>query len=332
MNGRKPLLTVKNLTVHLSTFRGVAKVVNDLSLEIYEGEIFGLVGESGCGKTMTALSIIRLLPPNTQIWSGSILLNGEDLLSKPESQMAHVRGKQIAMIFQDPATSLNPVIKVGDHLVETIMSLNGVTKAEARREAIDLLHEVGITEPELRFNQYPFQLSGGLKQRVMIALALAGRPKLLIADEPTTNLDVTVQWQILNLLKEIRDRRDMSVLLITHNLGIVATICDRAAVMYAGRIVELGDIFSIFQNPLHPYTRLLIGCVPQVRTRVNRLPVINGELHDLFESPSGCNFHTRCPLARELCKNIEPKLLSHANNHSVKCLAYEQQYRGEWMR
>lgn len=326
MKQTRKLLEIQNLSINLQTSRGIAKVVDGVSFEIREGEIFGLVGESGSGKTMTALSIVRLLPPSARIVNGSIKFEGQELLEKNQSEMQLIRGRNIGMIFQDSAASLNPVMKVGDQLIETILTHNKVSLKKAEEIAIRLLKNVGIADVNVRLNQYPFQLSGGLKQRIMMALALAGNPKLLIADEPTTSLDVTIQWQILSLIRKIREETRMAVMLITHNLGIVAMLCDRAAIMYAGKIVETADVQTLFSNPLHPYTRMLISCIPRIEVKPERLTVIEGEVPDLLSPPTGCRFHPRCPIAREICSIIQPKLLFNSETHAVSCLAYESEY------
>jgi len=320
------LLEVLNLSVNIYTSRGVAKVVDNVSFDIKSGEALGLVGESGCGKTMTALSILKLLPPNAEITSGSIKLEGDEIVTKSEKEMRLIRGRKIGMIFQDPNSSLNPVMKIGDQLIETITELREESRAKAKRIAVDLLNTVGVPNPELRLNQYPFQLSGGLRQRVMIALALAGEPSLLIADEPTTNLDVTVQWQILNILRSIKEKMGMSILIITHNLGIVAFLCDRVAIMYAGKIVEFSDVFSLFDSPLHPYTQLLINCIPPLNIKKEKLAVIEGEVPDLFGPPSGCKFHPRCPFTIDKCKKTDPPLIKKGFNQEVRCIKYGLDY------
>lgn len=314
------LLRIENLRTYLATYRGVVRAVDGVSLTILEGETLGLVGESGCGKSMLALSILGLYPkPQGRIVEGKIEFEGEDLVQKSEEELRRIRGRRISMIFQEPMTSLDPVFPVGEGIVEVLMLHQGLTRTEAQREAIRLLRMVRIPEPERRMYQYPHQLSGGMRQRVMIAQALACRPKLLIADEPTTALDVTVQAQILELITALKEETKTAVLLITHDLGIVAEHCQRVAVMYAGTIVEKSDVFSLFTRPLHPYTRALLGALPRLDGKRSRLEAIPGSVPDLIAPPSGCRFHPRCRERIPRCSEEEPRLREVERGHEVAC-------------
>lgn len=307
------------------------RAVDSVSFDVRKGEIYGLVGESGCGKSVTALSIIKLIPnPPGKIVEGIVKLKGENLLEKSNKEMRSIRGKEIAMIFQDPLTSLDPIMKVGSQMLETIKSHYDVSDAEALTMIKESLHSVGISDPDVRIQQYPFQLSGGLRQRVMIATALLCKPSLLIADEPTTNLDVTVQAQILTLIKNLRDTIGTSVLLITHNLGIVAWLCDRLSVMYAGKIVEQADTRSIFTQPLHPYTKLLLKAIPGKVAFKTKLETIEGDVPTLVNIPPGCRFHRRCPYAKNICAIEDPNLLDFEANHKVSCHIYNHKHWEEF--
>jgi len=314
------LLQVENLKTYITTHRGVVRAVDGVSFEIFEEETLGLVGESGCGKSMTALSILKLYPkPQGKIVEGKIVFEGEDLVQKDEEEMLKIRGKRISMIFQEPMTSLDPVFPVGEGIVEVLMLHQGLSRSEAQREAVRLLRMVRIPEPERRVHQYPHQLSGGMRQRVMIAQALACRPKLLIADEPTTALDVTVQAQILELIRTLKKETKTAVLLITHDLGVVAEYCERVAVMYAGKIVEKADVLSLFARPLHPYTRALLGALPRLDGKRSRLEAIPGSVPDLIAPPSGCRFHPRCRERLPRCSEEEPRLWEVEKGHEVAC-------------
>lgn len=307
------LLRVENLKTYITTYQGVVRAVDGVSFDLLAEETLGLVGESGCGKSMTALSILKLYPkPQGKIVAGKIEFAGEDLVQKSEEEMRKIRGKRISMIFQEPMTSLDPVFPVGEGIIEVLMLHQGLTRSEAEREAVRLLRMVRIPEPEKRLRQYPHQLSGGMRQRVMIAQALACRPELLIADEPTTALDVTVQAQILELIRTLKEETKTAVLLITHDLGIVAEHCQRVAVMYAGKIVEKADVFSLFAHPLHPYTRALLGAL-------SRLEAIPGMVPDLVMPPLGCRFHPRCRERIPRCAEEEPCLREIAKGHEVAC-------------
>lgn len=314
------LLQVENLKTYITTHRGVVRAVDGVSFEIFEEETLGLVGESGCGKSMTALSILKLYPkPQGKIVEGKIVFEGEDLVRKDEEEMLKIRGKRISMIFQEPMTSLDPVFPVGEGIVEVLMLHQGLSRSEAQREAVRLLRMVRIPEPERRVHQYPHQLSGGMRQRVMIAQALACRPKLLIADEPTTALDVTVQAQILELIRTLKKETKTAVLLITHDLGVVAEYCERVAVMYAGKIVEKANVLSLFARPLHPYTRALLGALPRLDGKRSRLEAIPGSVPDLIAPPSGCRFHPRCRERLPRCSEEEPRLWEVEKGHEVAC-------------
>ena len=318
-------MSARNLKTYLNTSKGVVKAVDDVSFDIQKGEILGIVGESGSGKTMAALSIMRLLPtPPAEIVSGKIDLDGEDLVSLPEDRMRDIRGSKISMIFQDPLTSLNPLMRVGTQIAEVSRIHNKATKEESEERAIELLKLVGIPEAETRASEYPFELSGGMRQRVMIAIALAANPELIIADEPTTNLDATIQAQILSLLKKIRDKQNTSVLMITHNLGIVAWICDRVAVMYAGKIVEFGPTRLVLQNPLHPYTKALLKSVPRMDTEKGKLETIRGEVPVMVGMPSDCHFNPRCPYAKSICRTSDPYMIEVEPKHLVSCFVYSE--------
>ena len=309
---RGSLLEVENLRTYFRTDAGLAKSVDGVSFSVAQGEVLGIVGESGCGKSVTSLSIMRLIPepPGEIVQGSSIKLRNEDLLQVSANRMREIRGDEIAMIFQEPMTSLNPVFPIGDQIAEAIRLHRKKTKAEARAGAVDMLRLVGIPNPEDRVDHYPHQLSGGQRQRVMIAMALSCEPSLLIADEPTTALDVTIQAQILELLAELRQRLGMAIVLITHDLGVVAEVCDRVAVMYAGEIVEQGTVAEIFQNPRHPYTEGLLKAIPRLGQRKDRLAVIPGTVPSATAWPVGCRFHTRCPYGWDLCVKDHPELLT----------------------
>lgn len=313
------LLELKELRTYFKTDEGLAKSVDGVSYKILKGKTLGVVGESGCGKSVTAMSILRLIPmPPGQIAGGQILLEGRDLVPISEDEMRKIRGNQIAMIFQEPMTSLNPVYTVGDQIMESIILHQGKTKAEAREMAIGALGLVGIPAPEKRIDEYPHQMSGGMKQRVMIAMALVCRPKLLIADEPSTALDVTIQAQILDLMRRLQKELGMSILLITHDLGVVAEMSDHVAVMYGGKVVEYADVTSLFEHPKHPYTIGLFNSLPSLGPRKDRLDTIPGMVPKPQDFPSGCRFRNRCPLAEKLCET-EPPLKELSPGHTVAC-------------
>jgi oligopeptide/dipeptide ABC transporter ATP-binding protein len=318
------ILRITDLKTYFYGRRGVAKAVDGVSLHVKRGETFGVVGESGCGKSITALSILRLVPvPMGRIVSGQIEFEGRDLLKVSETEMRRIRGNEISMIFQEPMTSLNPVYTVGDQIAEAIMLHQNASKKQAREQSISLLKMVGIPAAERRFNDYPHQMSGGMRQRAMIAMALSCRPNLLIADEPTTALDVTIQAQILDIIMDLNDKLDMSTILITHNLGIIAGMARRVAVMYAGRIVEEGLVDQIFNNPLHPYTQGLLKSIPRVDVDYNRethsLHEIPGVVPSLLRLPPGCTFFPRCPRRMSICAQERANMVQVENKHYVSC-------------
>ena len=315
----QPLVEVRDLKTCFYSRDGVAKAVDGVTLELRRGETLGVVGESGCGKSATALSMMRLIQePAGRIVSGQVLLKGRDLLQLSEEEMCGVRGDDMAMIFQEPMTSLNPVLTCGYQVMEAIILHQKVSKKEARRRAVEMLQLVGIPAPQQRIDEYPHQMSGGMRQRVMIAMALSCHPEVLIADEPTTALDVTIQAQILELLRRLQEELHMAVILITHDLGVVAEVADRVAVMYAGRIVESAETTSIFESPAHPYTQGLLRSIPGA-VRRERLETIPGTVPDARELPPGCRFHPRCPIAVEKCLDEEPQLEQFDRNHQVSC-------------
>ena len=313
------LLEVKGLRASIRTKRGDIHAIEDISFSIEEGEILGIVGESGCGKSMTALSILRLISsPPVYITGGEIIFQGEDLLKLGKKEMRGIRGNRISMIFQEPMTSLNPVYTVGNQLMEAIHLHQRLEREACRRRAVEMLEKVGIPSPELRMKEYPHQLSGGMRQRVMIAMALSCGPQLLIADEPTTALDVTIQAQIMDELKKLREETGTAIMLITHDLGVVADMAENVLVMYAGKIVEYGRTEDIFRRPLHPYTMGLMNSIPRLDKDVKRLHVIPGVVPSLEEMPTGCRFAPRCTLATDGCMEKEPPLSEH-RGRSVRC-------------
>jgi len=318
-----PVLVVDRLTTVFDTARGPVPAVDDVSFEIQAGETLALVGESGCGKSVTALSVMRLVLRPGRIAAGRVLFNGRDLLSLPETDMQAVRGGQIALIFQEPATALNPVFRIGSQIAEALVVHGRATKREAKARAIELLRAVRIPNPESRAADYPHQLSGGMRQRVMIAIALACQPSLVIADEPTTALDVTIQEEILDLLREMRSAFHLSLLLITHDLGVVAETADRVAVMYAGRIVETGSVRAIFSRPAHPYTRGLLASIPGAASG-QRLRAIDGSVPQLGELPVGCAFTPRCPDRFDRCSTAPPPDYAAGPDQTAKCYLHDQ--------
>jgi oligopeptide/dipeptide ABC transporter ATP-binding protein len=321
------LLEVKHLQTFFYTDEGTSRAVDDMDLTIRKGRTLGVIGESGCGKSVTALSVLRLVSsPPGQIISGQILFEGEDLLQKSASEMRDIRGNDISMIFQEPMTSLNPVYTIGNQIMEAIILHQGLDKAEARRKAIEVLGFVGISSPARHVDSYPHQLSGGMRQRAMIAMALSCRPKLLIADEPTTALDVTIQAQILRLINELKEQTGMSVMMITHDLGVIAQVADDVVVAYAGKGVEYADVETIFERPAHPYTQALHHSIPHLAENTKRkLEVIRGTVPNPLHFPSGCRFHPRCIHARDVCATDEPALEDIAPDHKVRCFMYNQE-------
>lgn len=318
----EPILAIEGLRTYFHTDEGVAKAVDGVSYSIRAGETLGVVGESGSGKSVTALSVLQLLEmPPGRFEGGSIRYRGEELIGATDERMRELRGNEIAMIFQEPMTALNPVFTVGNQIAEAVMLHQGLDKAAARARAIEMLTRVGIPAPEKRVDEYPHQLSGGMRQRVMIAIAMACDPAVLIADEPTTALDVTIQAQILELIRELQEEAGMSVLLITHDLGVVAETCHKVAVMYAGRVVEFADAAELFRLPRHPYTIGLLQSLPDLAVSGERLTAIPGIVPSATRFPSGCRFRTRCPLASERCAEEVPPLepLSPGSEHTVAC-------------
>ncbi len=316
------LLDIRNLRIYFHVREGIAKAVDGISFQIGKGETLGLVGESGCGKTVSSLSILKLLDvPPAEYRGGEILFAGRNLLKAGEKEMQEIRGKEISMVFQEPMTSLNPIMSIGFQIEEVLTNHYQMSRAAARQRTIELLDMVGIPAPERRADEYAHQLSGGMRQRVMIAMALVCNPKILIADEPTTALDVTIQAQILDLMLDLQNNLGTSILLISHDLGIIAEMAHHVAVMYAGKIVEKSDIKSIFQNPLHPYTRGLLRSIPKIddEERRQRLAEIPGQVPNLCFLPSGCSFFDRCPIAQPKCREKVPELRSLEDGHMVAC-------------
>jgi len=333
---KKPLLEIKNLKTYFYTEDGVVKAVDGVDLAVYPGEVLGLVGESGCGKSVSLLSVMRLISQPGKITAGEIIFDGQDLLKLTETEMTHVRGNRISMIFQQPQTALNPVFKVGDQIAEVLSIHQDLGKEDGLQRSVELLKMVGIPEPEKRAQAFPHELSGGMAQRVMIAMALACVPELLIADEPTTALDVTIQAQILDLMRGLRAKVGASVILITHDLGVIAEMAERVAVMYAGRIVEQAEVKTLFANPRHPYTLGLMGSIPILGKIKERLEVIPGTVPNLVNLPPGCRFAPRCKARIEhqvqICTEIEPDLLpvsgvgpvpERGSDHHVRCWLYQ---------
>ena len=314
------LLSIKNLRTYFYTEKGVLKAVNGVSFNTSEREIFGIVGESGSGKTVTCLSIMRLLPkPFARIIEGEIYFKGIDLLKINEKEMKGIRGKEISMIFQEPMSSLNPVFSIGDQLSEVFQIHDKTNKKDAKERALEVLNLVGIPAARQRYNEYPHQLSGGMQQRVMIAMAVSTAPSLLIADEPTANLDVTIQMQILELIKSLQEKMKMAVIIITHDLGIIAETSGRIGVMYAGKIQEMAYTSDLFKNPLHPYTRGLLNSIPRIDIKYKRQSAIRGTVPNPLYFPNGCKFHPRCDISEERCRIEEPELEKKDNNHFVRC-------------
>jgi len=318
-----PLLSVEGLQTHFETGQGVLRAVDGVSFSIERGEVLGLVGESGCGKSVTSLSIMRLVPPPGRVAAGRVLFEGEDLLAKDAEAMRRVRGARIAMVFQEPMTSLNPVFSIGDQIASAILAHSGAGRREAWQRTVEMLDLVQIPSPRQRARDFPHQLSGGMRQRAMIAMALSSGPALLIADEPTTALDVTIQAQILDLLRRLQAERGMAVLLITHDLGVVAELCHRVAVIYGGRIVEMAPVTSLFARPLHPYTRGLLQCLPHPSRFGQPLASIEGVPPDLRQRSTGCRFAPRCSYAVAACRRDEPTLEEREPGHFVACPVVE---------
>jgi len=319
----QPILEVKGLKTHFSTKRGVSKAVDGIDFTLQKGETLGIVGESGCGKSMTSLSILRLIPsPPGKIAGGQVLFKGKDLVTMSEEEMRKIRGNEISMIFQEPMTSLNPVIPVGEQIAEALRLHQKMGRKAAWDKAVEMLKLVGIPSPEKRAKQEPFQLSGGMRQRVMIAMALACTPEVLIADEPTTALDVTIQAQILELIKDLQTKLGMGVIMITHDLGVVAETCDTVAVMYAGNIIEHAPTEKIFSNPKHPYTQGLLNSLPKIHEDQDELQTIEGSVPSPYNMPTGCRFASRCPFQQPICHNQQPDLIEQNDGVKVRCWMY----------
>ena len=315
------LIEIKDLHTHFYTEAGTAKAVDGVSFDIYKGEVLGIVGESGSGKSVTSLSINRLIPnPPGKIVSGEIIYNGINLLDLSYEEMRDYRGKDISMIFQEPMTSLNPVLKISVQMNEVLMRHLGLSFEEATKKSVDMLRAVGIPDPEDRINEYPHQFSGGMRQRVMIAMSLLCNPSLLIADEPTTALDVTIQAQILDLMISLKEKREgAAILLITHDLAVIAETCDRVIVMYGGKVQEIATVEELFKNPLHPYTKALMDSIPKMDQKVERLNALKGMVPSILDMPVGCKFCTRCDFVENKCMDTEPELIEVKDGHFVRC-------------
>lgn len=324
----EPIIQIQNLKTSFFTDDGEVKAVDDVTLSIPKGETIGIVGESGCGKSVMALSILKLIEKPGRIVSGEIIFNNRDIIQLTEKEMLDIRGNRISMIFQEPMTSLNPVLTIGEQIRESYRVHQKMGAKEAWQKSIEMLRLVGIPSPEKRAAQYPYELSGGMRQRVMIAMALACAPDLLIADEPTTALDVTIQAQILELISELQQKLSMSVMIITHDLGIVAETCNHVAVMYSGSIVEYADVYSLFNNPKHPYTIGLFNSLPRHDIDLEELEAIKGSVPGPAEMPSGCRFSPRCPHAADICHNNFPELLEREDNGLVRCWIYTDEWKG----
>jgi oligopeptide/dipeptide ABC transporter ATP-binding protein len=324
------VLEVHDLHTHIFTRWGVVRAVDGVSFYLRQGETLGIVGESGCGKTMTALSLLRLVPrPGGRIVQGKILLEGENLLEKSDNEMRHIRGRRISMILQDPQTSLNPVFTIGNQLIEAIRIHHRDSYGALVQRAIDVLKQVRVAAPERRVQNYPHQMSGGMKQRVVGAISISCEPRVIIADEPTTSLDVTIQAQYLRLLREIQEETGLSLIFITHDFGIVAKMCDRVMVMYAGRVVESGPVREIFNKPAHPYTQALLSSVPKMEERPDRLYSIQGQPPALWDVPPGCRFAARCAYADDRCQQEYPPSFTIGDGHSADCWRLEESWKNQ---
>lgn len=319
------MLDVKNLKTYFYTDDGIIPAVDGIDFSLSRGETLGIVGESGCGKSVTALSIMGLIPTEQgRIESGKIIFEGKDLIEMSNSEIRKIRGNRISMIFQEPMTSLNPVFTVGDQIMEAIILHRNMDREAARNQTIELLRLVGIPSPEVRINEYPFQMSGGMRQRIMIAMAISTNPSLLIADEPTTALDVTIQAQVLDLLSRLKDKLNMSIMLITHDLGVVVEVVSKIVVFYAGKIVEEVQADVLFSEAGHPYTVGLLGSIPRLDVKQNRLDVIEGNIVNPLNMPQGCRFNPRCIQAMDICREKEPGLFQAGKNHKVRCWRYDE--------
>ncbi|KQL37229.1 ABC transporter ATP-binding protein [Psychrobacillus sp. FJAT-21963] len=325
---REIVLEVKNLKTHFISNKGISKAVDGIDFTLRKGETLGIVGESGCGKSMTSLSILRLIPsPPGKIVDGQVLLKGQDLVKMSDEEIRKIRGNRISMIFQEPMTSLNPVIPVGEQIAEALRLHQGLTKKQAWDKSVEMIGLVGIPSPEKRAKQEPFQLSGGMRQRIMIAMALACTPEVLIADEPTTALDVTIQAQILEIMKDLQKKIGMGIIFITHDLGVVAEMCDQVGVMYAGQIVEHQVAKDLFKNPLHPYTQGLIGSLPKLYEDQEELQIIEGTVPSPYDYPVGCRFAERCPFAQDICVQKQPNLTQVDELSKVRCWKYSEEWQ-----
>ena len=319
------VLEIRNLRSSFFTRKGEAPAVNDVTIQVPRGKIIGIVGESGCGKSMTAKSVMGLLKYPGRVVSGEILLEGRNIAGMKERELRKICGDEISMIFQEPMTSLNPVVKVGKQVSEALLLHHKeLSRAQAKEQSIEMFRKVGINEPEKRYECYPHELSGGLRQRVMIAMAMVCRPKLLIADEPTTALDVTIEAQILQLMKQLRDEIGMSIIIITHNLGVVAELCDYVYVMYAGKIMEQAETFELFDHTAHPYTKGLMASIPRIGSHVEHLHTIPGVVPNLLHLPKGCLFSNRCPYADDRCREERPEMYTVSEGHCARCFMLEQ--------
>lgn len=320
---QKPLLSIMNLNTRFHTYEGVVTAVDGVNIDVYQGETLGVVGESGCGKSVTALSILRLLPSPPAEIQGTILFDNTNLLDLNLDEIRQIRGNSISMIFQEPMTSLNPVLTIGEQISEAIRLHQGKTRQEAWRKAVEMLQKVQIPSPEIRAKEYPHKLSGGMRQRAMIAMALSCHPRLLLADEPTTALDVTIQAQIVELMIKLKEEMGASIVLITHNLGLIAEMAQRVIVMYTGKVVEEGKVNELFENPLHPYTQGLLGSIPwigqKLKTGRRQLQEIPGVVPSLLDVPEGCRFHPRCSRVMDICKKEEPRLVQPEDGRLVQC-------------
>ncbi len=325
---RESLLEINGLKTYFFTKHGVVPAVDGVDITVPKNSIVGLVGESGCGKSVTALSVMRLVEKPGRIVEGEILLDGEDLVKKTVSEMNGIRGNKISMIFQEPMTSLNPVYTVGKQVSEAILLHQSVSKAEAKQRTIDIFRAVGIPEPEKRYNSYPHQLSGGLRQRVMIGMAMVCNPELMIADEPTTALDVTIEAQILHLMRDLQKKEGTSIIMITHNLGVVAELCDYVYVMYAGKVMEHANVYELFEQPLHPYTEGLLNSIPDTDLTKERLEPIRGMVPNLLKLPEGCRFCPRCDHAMKICALKQPELMEAKPGHFVRCHLFDKEVIG----
>ncbi|MHA1220248.1 MAG: ABC transporter ATP-binding protein [Candidatus Heimdallarchaeota archaeon] len=320
----QPILEVKGLITHFFTESGVVQALDGIDLTVFPSESVGIVGESGCGKTQTAYSILRILASNGEIMGGEVLYKGQDLIKMSDVEMRQVRGKEIAMIFQDPMTSLNPVLKISDQMNEVIAMHRDVSLEEANEIAVEALIAVGLSDAENRIDEYPHKFSGGMRQRILIARALALRPSLLIADEPTTALDVTIQAQVLEIISDMKDKFDLALMLITHNLGVVAELTDRVHIFYGGRVAEVASTYNLFTKPMHPYTVALLESIPSLDVEKGRLETIPGSVPQLINPPKGCRFHPRCKYAKDICSKVRPDVEEKTPGRFISCHFWEE--------